>query len=121
MRKIIWGYFLVVAMGLFFVPAARAELSAADKAFLTGQCQISQEDVDIIPKLSQKAQDKIAAWIAAKDTKEAAIYKNSRDYYRILCNLKPDDKYPLVSAPGWHDMYLTGDEYENYLKILEKS
>jgi len=69
MKNTVLCLVVFVLIACCFLSRANAELSSADKEFLIQQCQISQADIDIIPKLSQETQTKISAWIAARDCK----------------------------------------------------
>lgn len=94
---------------------ANAELSQADKEFLVKQCQIAQDDVDIISKLKPEIQNKIASFVAAKDCQSLTVFKNSRDYYRKVKQLKPTDVFPM--PPKWDSNYLTEEEQKNFTAV----
>jgi len=91
-----------------------------DKEFLTNECHIAQEDIDIIPKLSKDVQFNISNWVAAKDCKKLVPFANSRDNCRQLKPLKPGDPLPKMK-PGWSYLYVTEDEWKHYYEILEKA
>jgi len=98
-------------------PPPPTSLSAADIKFLTGDCQISQADVGVIPKLEQKTQQLLIARTAMRDCKLVQALPASRDYYR---KLKPDTAIPMPPA-GFSVEYLTDDEFKNYQKILDSA
>jgi hypothetical protein len=117
MKKII--FFLVVfALMVNFIPSqANAEFSGLDKEFLKKQCQVSQDDVDVVLSLKKEVQDKITSWITAKDCEKIVPFKVSRNYYKQLLRLEPTA--PIPQPPeGWHTDYLTDKEYDNYTSIL---
>jgi len=118
MKKIIFSLAISTLMACCFLTQANAELSSADKEFLLKQCQVSQEDIDIIPNLKKEVQDKISTWIVSKDCEKLAPFKISRDYYRQLLRLEPAAPVPFPPPQGWHTDYLTDKEYENYGDIL---
>lgn len=93
---------------------ANAALSDADKIFLTQQCNILSEDVEVISRLPENIQVKIAAWVAARDTKEALTFKNTRDFCRAFYKVKMGEKLPPAPAP-WSLSYLTKEEHEDYV------
>jgi hypothetical protein len=117
MKKAILSLVISTLMACSFLTQANAELSSADKDFLIQQCQVSQADIDIIPKLSQETQTKISAWITAKDCEKLVSFKTTRNFYRQLLQLKPDEQLPFPPA-GWNGNYLTEDEFGHYSKIL---
>lgn len=92
-------------------------LTAADKGFMAGQCQVPQMDIDVIPQLGRMAQGYIVQWIDAKDCRKFVPYKNTRNYYRRLDINKP---IPLPPA-GWNGRWLTEQEFKNYVHILENA
>jgi hypothetical protein len=102
-----------------FLPKANAELSTAEKDFLI-QNQVSQDDIDVIPKLKKDAQAKISAWIAAKDLKELGFFINSRNHCKKLFQAKFGDPIPMSPA-GWNIDYLTDEEYKRYVEILDNA
>lgn len=119
MKKMVF-FLAVFALMTGYLPArAHAELSAADKEFLLLQCQVPQEDVEVFPKLDKSTQAKILGYVAAKDCQKLASYKESRNFYRQLLQLKPDAKMPKP-PPGWDFTALTDEEYLNYVDILNK-
>jgi len=118
MRKLILPMVVITLLACSFPIRANAELSATDKDFLLNQCQVSQEDIDVIPKLSKETQANISALIATKDPKQLIPFKNTRDYYRKLLQLKP--KEPLPFTPyGMDKSYFTDEEYANWQKIYD--
>ncbi|HEY1209821.1 MAG TPA: hypothetical protein VGE85_10665 [Terracidiphilus sp.] len=99
-------------------PAAPpAKLTAADIQFLTNQCKIGQPDIDVIPKLSANTQQDLLSRIAQRDCALLQPFIASRNYYR---QLKPNTEIPLAPV-GWGLPYLTADEYQRYLKILDSA
>ena len=118
MKKMILFLAVFTLSVYYFLPRANAELSDADKNFLLNQCQVSQADIDIIPKLDKDTQAKISAWIAAKDCNELVSFKETRDYYRRVLKLKPGESLPHApSRLNWD--YVTNDEFVNYANILK--
>jgi hypothetical protein len=119
MKKIVF-FLAVFALMAGHLPAlAQAELSAADKEFLLQQCQVPQEDVDVFPKLDKRTQTGILGYIIAKDCQKLVPYKESRNFYRHLLQLKPDEKMPKL-PPRWDFAALTEEEFLNYVDILNK-
>jgi hypothetical protein len=118
MKKIIFILAIFTLMLCCFLPKVNAELSSADKEFLLKQCQVLQEDIDVIPKLERATQAKISGWIAAKDCQKLAPFKESRSYYRQLLKLEPNEKLPKGPL-GWDFVYLTDAEYLAYVDLLQ--
>jgi len=95
---------------------AHAELSPNDTQFLKS-CQVIQGDIAVIPKLSQSAQDVINKAVQDKDCGRTGPLRASRAYYRKLSVDKP---VPLPPA-GWNIIYLTNEEFKNYINILDNA
>jgi hypothetical protein len=96
---------------------ADAELSSADKDFLV-QCQVSEEDIEMIPKLMQEVQNELSALIATRDCMKIAPFKNTRDYYG---QLKPRTNLPRRKPFKFVGDYLTDDEWAHYQDLLKVS
>jgi hypothetical protein len=116
MRKVIFSLLVSALTICCFLAQANAELSSAEKDFLI-QNQVSQDDINIIPKLSKETQANISAWIGNKDLKEMASFKNSRNYYKQLLQLEPTARIPAPPA-DWDVSYLTEAEFRHYADIL---
>ena len=93
------------------------ELTAEEIDFLTKQCLIDRDDVDMIKQLSNNAQAQILKWASAKDCKKFTPLKATRNYYR---QLKPGIKLPTPPAT-WDFDYLTEEEFLRYVNILNKA
>jgi hypothetical protein len=106
---------IVVAALMLCWPLAKAhaDLTPANIQFLQ-QCKVIQADIDVIPKLSQEIQTKIASWITAKDCRKLVPYNASRKYFKELKSTVP---LPLPPA-GWNGAYLTEEEFAQYVDIL---
>ena len=109
---------MVIAALMLCWPLAKAHanLSPADAQFLTS-CQVVQADIAIIPRLSQSTQDSITKLIQGKDCGKTGPLLATRAYYRKLSIDKP---VPLPPA-GWNIIYLTDDEFKNYVNILDNA
>lgn len=92
-------------------------LTAADTQFLADQCKILQPDIDVIPKLSAKTQQDLLSRIAQRDCVLLQPFIASRNYLR---QLKPNTVVPLTPA-GWNVSYMTDEEFQQYLKILDSA
>ncbi|MGA2634188.1 MAG: hypothetical protein ABSF16_08140 [Terracidiphilus sp.] len=91
-------------------------LTAADVQFLSGQCNIGQPDIDVIPKLSEDTQQKLQSLISRRDCALLQPYIASRNYYR---QLMPKMAIPRAPA-GWNIAYLTKDELQHYADIMDQ-
>jgi len=95
-------------------PEVRGQLTAIERDFLTGQCQIDRADVDVIEQLPEDGKRDVFPRIEKGDCKLLAAFKDSRAYFR---SLKPGAKVPLPPA-GWDSVYLTDDEFARYADII---
>lgn len=105
-------------------PEKPFSLSTSDIEFLTGKCNIERADVDVIPSLDSKARtsqasarDLLASLIAKRDCNLLQGFKNSRAYYKGLSVDKPIPLPPV----GWDAAYLTKQEFEHYLYIMDNA
>ena len=120
MKKIILLLAVLALSTSYSLRQASAEISVADKEFLLQQCQIFQDDVDVIAKLSEKTQQVILAAIAARDSAGFSSFKNTRNYYKFLLQIGADSAMPFPHPPeGWNGDYLTADELKHYDEILK--
>ncbi len=94
-----------------------AKLTAADTQFLTDQCKIGQPDIDVIPKLGADTQQKLQSLTSRRDCTLLQPFIASRNYFR---QLKPNTAIPLAPV-GWSLTYITDEEYQEYLKILDSA
>jgi len=95
----------------------RTELSTQKTNFLTNQCSIDQNDVNVILKLREQTKMNLFAWIDKRDYNLLKSFKDSRNYYRQLQYGKP---IPLSPA-GWSISYFTDEDYRRYLDMLDKA
>ncbi len=98
-------------------PPPPPKLTAADIQFLTDQCKIGQPDIDVIPKLSAKVQQDLLSRIAQRDCALLHPFITSRNYFWKL-DVKKEIPLPPI---GWSLDYLTSDEYQRYLDILNNA
>ncbi|MFZ1980358.1 MAG: ankyrin repeat domain-containing protein, partial [Smithella sp.] len=99
--------------------APPAKLTAADKQFLTSECKIEPSDIDVIPRLAAKTQQQLLSRIAMRNCTLLNSFKAVRNYYN---SLKP--KEALKMPPGdwvYADMYLTEEEFNRYVKIMQEA
>lgn len=94
-----------------------AKLTAADTQFLTDQCKVGQPNIDVIPKLSAKTQQDLQSRIAQRDCALLQPFIASRNYFS---GLKPNTELPRPPV-GWSIYYLTDDEYQQYLDLLNNA
>jgi hypothetical protein len=92
-------------------------LTTADIQFLSGQCNIGQADINIIPKLSARTQQDLQSRIAKRDCALLQPFIASRNYFK---RLKPNSVIPLTPL-GWDVSYMTDEEFQQYLKILDSA
>ena len=92
-------------------------LTTADIQFLSGQCNIGQADINIIPKLSARTQQDLQSRIAKRDCALLQPFIASRNYFK---GLKPNSVIPLTPL-GWDVSYMTDEEFQQYLKILDSA
>ena len=84
---------------------------------MTKQCLIDQADVDVIPKLMNDGKGSIFSAIKNKNCEELNAFKISREYFKKL-----DVKKVIPLAPaGWDIKYLTKEEFNQYVEILENA
>ena len=94
-------------------------LTAADEQFLTGECKIEQSDIDVIPKLDAKTQQMLLSRIAMRNCTLLNSFKAVRNYYR---SLKPKEAMPMPTGDWVHaDIYLTEEEFNRYVKIMQEA
>jgi hypothetical protein len=97
---------------------AYAEVTKADRDFLQQQCQIFQNDADIIPNLAQNTQAALLTAIAARDCAKLTPFKNTRNYYHGLLELRAGERMYCCTPEGWDKACLTSDELKHYEEIL---
>jgi hypothetical protein len=115
-------FYLLVLMLMVGWPLSRAnaQLSVVDKDFIIKECKIAQADIPVIPRLSDDTQAILQARIHKRNCLLLEPFETSRNYYRQLLQLGPHE--PLPAPPAvWNSMYLTADEFENYMKIVENT
>ena len=99
--------------------APPAQLTAEDKQFLTSKCKIEPSDIDVIPKLAAKTQQQLVSQIAMRDCTLLNTFKAVRNYYN---SLKPKKALKMPPADWvYADTYLTEEEYNRYVKIMEEA
>jgi ankyrin repeat protein len=99
--------------------APPAELTAADKQFLTSECKIEPSDIDAIPRLATKTQQQLLSRIAMRNCTLLNSFKAVRIYYN---SLKPKEALKMPPGDWVHaDIYLTEEEFNRYVKIMQEA
>ena len=100
------------------MPAPEATaLTAADKEFLTGQCKIEQQDIDVIPKLDDKVKQMLLSRTALRDCALMKGFVATREYFR---SLKPNAALPTPPA-GLDLDFLTDEEDKQFQNFLDNA
>ena len=102
------------------MPAATASiLTAADIQFLTITCKIERQDTDVIHKLDANTQQILLSRIALRDCALLHPFTSVRNYFR---QLNPKAALPMPPYDWiYADIYLTGEEFKQYQKILDEA